>query len=319
MEPEIELPEAPRPNFVCQACQMGFDTLAKLKYHKLKLHGKWKDGLRCDICSKVYGSQSNLRRHLKIEHKTDPKMKPDPDGKVAGLKQCPECLYSTLDKYHLTIHMRKHTGDRPFKCSKCKFGFYKKSDLTAHDKICQGVQHQCSQCQEVFHFKKQLQEHLLWSTTCGKVTQESGNWPISSGPGERYLKDKPSMVRLNISQAKSVVALNCENLIDQQIFSRRSKKSRCGLCVGCEVESDCGTCKNCSNPSKVRICEAKKCSNRIFQYDLKKVKNGKRGVITSIEEDEIVESTFLKFEIETPAEILPIASSSMSIQFTEDS
>ena len=44
---------------------------------------------------------------------------------------------------------------------------------------------------------------------------------------------------------------------------------RCGLCVGCEREADCGTCKICSNPkSKSRICDLRKCTNRVFHYDL---------------------------------------------------
>ena len=30
----------------CVDCQMGFDTKAKLKYHRLKLHGKWQAGFR---------------------------------------------------------------------------------------------------------------------------------------------------------------------------------------------------------------------------------------------------------------------------------
>ena len=49
------------------------------------------------------------------------------------------------------------SGERPFKCRKCQFGFFKKSDLKQHSGRCQGVKYQCQSCQQVFHFKKQLQ------------------------------------------------------------------------------------------------------------------------------------------------------------------
>ena len=83
--------------------------------------------------------------------------------KDSALKSCQVCDYQTYDSYHMNIHLRKHTGDRPFNCEKCTFGFFKKSDLTKHLKSCKGIQHQCQKCQQVFHFKRQLEEHESWS------------------------------------------------------------------------------------------------------------------------------------------------------------
>ena len=110
----------------------------------------------CDICSKIYGSESNLRRHLRNFHKTGPLMKPRPPktdselvgpsqpvktettvktevsesaeciktekseaGEVSGtsgLKTCPHCPFTTYDQSHLTVHVRKHTGNCSGSC-----------------------------------------------------------------------------------------------------------------------------------------------------------------------------------------------------------
>lgn len=68
-----------------------------------------------------------------------------------------------------------HSGERPFVCQGCQFGFYKKSDLTLHRKGCRGPQYKCQGCDKVFHFKRQLTEHSLWSATCGRISKVTRN------------------------------------------------------------------------------------------------------------------------------------------------
>ena len=44
-EEEEQLQQQPV-SFKCTDCQISFDTKAKVKYHRLKLHGKWQGGFR---------------------------------------------------------------------------------------------------------------------------------------------------------------------------------------------------------------------------------------------------------------------------------
>ncbi len=110
--------------------------------------------VRCSVCSKVYGSESNLRRHLRNFHKTGPLVKTEsPETEISssdltrssgqtgssfkaevpetsdavkietgssesagrsvssGPKACPRCPFTTFDQFHLTVHLRKHTGE----------------------------------------------------------------------------------------------------------------------------------------------------------------------------------------------------------------
>jgi hypothetical protein len=253
---------------ICIECQVSFDTKAKLKYHRLKVHGKWQGVLQCSLCDKSYGTESNLRKHLRIAHNSGPLVQGSPAAKV-----CLECEYKTYDSYHLKIHMRKHTGERPFTCSKCKYGFYKKSDQVGHENKCKGVKYQCSKCQDTFHFQRQLEEHSLWSEKCGTICDKTDGSvsPIKDAAGSsRYMSEKPSIVRVNADD-KSIVGINCDNLVDEKIFTKRSKRSRCGICAGCERISNCNECKSCLKKSSKRIiCTVRKCLNLITQFDVKK-------------------------------------------------
>jgi hypothetical protein len=47
----------------------------------------------------------------------------------------------------------------------------------------------------IYFFVFFFQEHLLWSPTCGKVTNDGEEWNLTSKPGERYLDNKPTMIR----------------------------------------------------------------------------------------------------------------------------
>lgn len=45
---------------------------------------------------------------------------------------CLICKYSTCHLNDIKIHVRFHTGERPFKCNFCKKSFNEKSDLKNH-------------------------------------------------------------------------------------------------------------------------------------------------------------------------------------------
>ena len=177
---------------------------------------------------------------------------------------CPYCIYSTWDSYNLRVHIRKHTGmiytfvpicdlipyykniivlyndflchlsnsfllymlgDRPYKCDKCQFRFYKNSDLAKHLKSCNGLIYSCDTCAAAFHFKKQLQHHLIWSQMCGilkglegvcstdstdslvsKMKREANEQKRMSH--EQKVIDKLSIVRLNVTEKTSIILVN---------------------------------------------------------------------------------------------------------------
>lgn len=49
--------------------------------------------------------------------------------------KCHVCPYSTMNKIHLTNHIRIHSGERPYECKACKRRFTVKQNLNSHMKI----------------------------------------------------------------------------------------------------------------------------------------------------------------------------------------
>ena len=135
----------------CSDCQIDLETVAKFKYHRLKKHGKWKRSFECKSCDKKFATKSNLTKHCKLNHC---------QGDVTASKlSCNECNYSCHDISNFKIHLRIHSGEKPFICDRCSHAFNKKSDLTRHQRKPCKYFYECPKCLKVFHVLQQFQNH----------------------------------------------------------------------------------------------------------------------------------------------------------------
>ena len=114
-------------------------TLRKHPCYKLwkqinENHGKQ---YKCDICSDIFASQSDLINHYK-QHIGHP---------------CLFCNQTFKFKSRLDNHMRMHTKERPFKCTyqNCKEAYTERSSLTVHMRYHTGEKpYACKRCGKRF-------------------------------------------------------------------------------------------------------------------------------------------------------------------------
>nr|XP_045007236.1 telomere zinc finger-associated protein isoform X2 [Jaculus jaculus] len=82
--------------------------------------------------------------------------------------ECPTCHKRFLSKYYLKVHNRKHTGEKPFECSKCGKCYFRKENLLEHEaRNCMNRSEQvftCSVCQETFRRRMELRVHMVSHT-----------------------------------------------------------------------------------------------------------------------------------------------------------
>jgi len=204
---------------------------------------------KCKICKKKFYIVSNLRRHVKRIHETR-----EPEKKI----KCSICDYRCRDNYQLKVHYRTHTKEKPFKCPHCEFRSSKKEDCTRHMKKCTGPKYQCSKCLKTFKSKYSINDHLNWDSVCGNL-------------GDQNVQQ--NLVKIVINKEMSVLGVNCNELIDDNSFDKRKRKTRCGVCYNCSLELDCGECKYCqSNQQSARlkqVCVKRGCLNPVEVYNLK--------------------------------------------------
>ncbi|KAJ6647300.1 Protein suppressor of hairy wing, partial [Pseudolycoriella hygida] len=164
--------------YSCQVCGRDFTRKYHLDRHKkfskcsssstASSAPKNKSNLTCQVCSRVFTRIDNLREHLR-GHMGQPTRRKD--------YQCPYCDKSFYGSSLLNIHIRTHTGEKPFVCDLCQKSFPSNGALRKHRRMHTGEKpYSCGECQKSFAAKETLNRHTKIHTgvrphvcnVCGK-------------------------------------------------------------------------------------------------------------------------------------------------------
>jgi len=148
----------------CKHCQKSYGSKKSLRNH-MNTHS---DNFKCDECGKRCASNAQLWMHAGSHYIVQKKSASTKQKQNTEKSfQCQICHKECNLASNLNVHMRIHSGEKPYHCSHCEKSFRNPSTLKVHE--CrihtESKSYKCQSCDKVFKTNADLLRHVTEAHT----------------------------------------------------------------------------------------------------------------------------------------------------------
>jgi len=192
----------------------------------------YKTSYKCIVCDKTFTEGSHLSAHVENDHPNELDMFNQLRLIDMKVYNCTVCAYSTTSKCALNMHIRDHTGFRPYECKICNKSFKQISHFKHHQRKHEDMTdnlYTCKICDVTFKWSVSLKNHE-------KLHDEGENFPCEfcdkTFVGIRYLKDHMHVHKLQQFKCKYCIKsfARKEKLVIHEKHHKGDKQFQCVVC-----------------------------------------------------------------------------------------
>lgn len=267
--------------FECENCSRSFPTHSKLSRHLTMFHTK--KLFKCARCGTSFTHEKSMKKHKKMRKCRRPEKETNAslplgdepkDSMVSALRAvksrvlhrilptynkkykhvCSYCPRAFGNTWQLAVHIRLHTGERPYSCNYCGEHFIRKDYVQRHFPKCPRKKDciksctkstvpdqqtgcpspkkgfSCAFCSSRFFLFSQLQDHFL---SAHKL--ETMDPPLSTAPLQHHLSSIPRIKEEPIDDALDQQPSDGANLICKLDTAHTGEVTKTCVCTECNM------------------------------------------------------------------------------------